>query len=279
MGEDDRREPIGKAAAFEPNHDKVILLPLLNEIPNRPNKISESKDRDGEALIEGVGIDFREIEKPGRIGKIANGSEADGEGHKAKSLPFFERAFVFEAKNLYSYKGQVSSGKISASIAIAFDPSVLGATTIRSYFNDLSNQWDTGYFDMADGFESGFPGTSSLVGDMSFSLYGALPNLDVRCGYLTIRYDLVVKQKVNPSRYQIKSYDASDALLGTTVVTATTDRSSLVLPSSRAYSFVEEYQGDALKSTSERIGKGEQYPLYFSNSAGFFDYNSSMTVL
>ena len=36
LGEHNRRESIRKAAAFEPNHDQVLFLPLLDEAINGP---------------------------------------------------------------------------------------------------------------------------------------------------------------------------------------------------------------------------------------------------
>jgi transcriptional regulator with XRE-family HTH domain len=190
-------------------------------------------------------------------------------------------AIDLKTQNVYSLKITVTSGAIDTiDYAVAFDPEKISSEILQAFFNGYSNDWDRNYFDMKIGRELGFQRVSIVViNSLTFSLLGAMPRPNNACGYSYVRYNLSVLSKPNPSRYQIKSYDSLDTLLGTTLVSPSSDLSTLSLPKGRAYSLVEEYQGDSLVSTSEKIAAGAEYRFYFSNAAGFYDRDKSRTTL
>jgi transcriptional regulator with XRE-family HTH domain len=190
-------------------------------------------------------------------------------------------AIDLKTQNVYSLKITITSGAIDTiDYAVAFDPAKIPSGILRTFFNGYSNNWDSSYFDMKVGRELSFQKVSTVVIDsLTSSLLGAMPQPSNACGYSYVRYNLTVLAKQNPSRYQIKSYDSLDALLGTTLVSPSSDLSTLSLPKGRAYSFVEEYQGDSLVSTSEKMAAGAEYHFYFSNAAGFYDRDKSRTTL
>jgi hypothetical protein len=102
-----------------------------------------------------------------------------------------------------------------------------------------------------------------ILGSMSDTFAGAIPTTYYSFGYQYITYNVSVEAKNNPSSYQIKSYDASDALLKTTVVTPSTDLTTLSLPGSRAYSIVEEYQNGGLVNSSSQAKQRWHNPSLF----------------
>jgi transcriptional regulator with XRE-family HTH domain len=165
-------------------------------------------------------------------------------------------------------------------VAVAFDPEILATTTVETYFNDYANEWSPYYYDMAHGEKMGTSRVSALIlGSMSDTFAGAIPTTYYSFGYQYITYNVSVEAKNNPSSYQIKSYDASDALLKTTVVTPSTDLTGLSLPGSRAYSIVEEYQNGGLVNSSAKLSKGGTTHLYFSKASGLYDSKSSLVTL
>lgn len=187
--------------------------------------------------------------------------------------------FSLKAKNVYSI-GLTSGPHEVIKVAIAFDPALVRGKICWPFFNNYSNVWTRYFFDMKSGVSSTDYGTSTYIFDSMSSLYvGAVPVRASPCGYEYVYYDVTVFAKENPEYYKIKCYDASNYLLGTETVTPSTDFSSLSLPSDRSYSLVEEYDDGFLVSTSEKIAKGDQSNLYFSNSFGFFDKDSSAVTL
>jgi DNA-binding XRE family transcriptional regulator len=188
-----------------------------------------------------------------------------------------------EWKNIYSFHADCSWLYNDITQVVAFDPAVTGARSIWPFFNDVNNGWKQSYFSMSSGMESGFSGINSVIlGSMTASFVGAMPNgtnAKSSCGYQYCRYTVTLMAKTSPTRYLIKSYDASDTLLQSTEVLPTSDLSKLNLPEGRSYSYVEEYQGTGLVSTSEKIGKDSRYYLYFANAAGFYDFLTSLCTL
>lgn len=184
------------------------------------------------------------------------------------------------SKNLYSISSGLGYGRDKLSVSIAFDPKIISGRTAWPFCNSYSNHWERDYFSMTTGNEASFVGFStSILGSVTFSLTGAMPNISIVCGYSYVQYNVTLMAKNNPSSYQIKSYDAADSLLATKTILPGDDFSALNLPEERSYSLVQEYQNGGLFSTSEKIGKGSLYRLYFSNSDGFFDRDVAKVTL
>lgn len=178
------------------------------------------------------------------------------------------------------YRSEVAAMPFDVSLTVAFDRAVLTSGTIHFFYNDFANAWKDTYFDMEEGAELNQPGSSlASILSLSFSILGGLPSGSRIPNYVDVCYNVTVFSKANPSRYEIKSYDSSDVLLGTSKVLPDSDLSALSLPSNRSYSRVEEYEGDALSSASEKILKGEEYSLCFSSAYGLFDGATSRVRL
>jgi transcriptional regulator with XRE-family HTH domain len=191
----------------------------------------------------------------------------------------FSPSLDLETKNVYSITLSMAFHN-TIKIGIAFDPDLVRGKVCWPFFNGYSNKWSRYFTDMETGNPSLDFGVYTLVFDSMSSFYvGAVPLKASPCGYGYVDYDVTVFAKKNPSYYEIESYDASDSLLGTEKVFPSTDVSSLSLPSGRSYSLVKEYRDGSLVSTSERIVKGGKTNLYFSNSFGFFDRDSSAVTL
>lgn len=183
-------------------------------------------------------------------------------------------------KNIYSLHVKIGALRDEVQMGIAFDPAIIQNKTCQPFFNDLSNKWTRYFTDMeAGGLSCGENIATAIFGSFSALYEGAVPASYCPCGYHYVDYDVTVFAKKNPSFYQIKSFDISDAIMGTETVLPSTDLSSLSLPAGRSYSVVEEYLNGSLISTSEKIRSGGMANLYFSNSSGFFDRATSEVTL
>jgi transcriptional regulator with XRE-family HTH domain len=184
-----------------------------------------------------------------------------------------------ERKNVTSFKWNYSYNTFTYTInvSILFDLSKVTGNTYWPFFNNISNIWDRTYYDMADGQEKSDIGTSYFL-DIETSFTGAIYNHTHECTYDYVTYNVKIASKANPSKYLIKSYDSSDALVGTLEVLPTTDLNNLVLPATRAYSMVEEYLNGA-QQASTKVAKGETGYIFFSNSYGFFDMSQAKVTL
>lgn len=179
---------------------------------------------------------------------------------------------AWASKNLYDFQTKLALGRTTITMVIAIDPSAITNSLAYPYFQRNDQVWTRRYFDMAYGTTTSSYGIATgILGKFVTTMVGALPLKSVNCGYQTVTYDVTLMSKENPTMYQVKSYDSTGFYLGAVAVVPGTILWRLNLSEARAYSIVEEYQGNTLLSTSEKISKDSPYCFTFANQAGFFD--------